>query len=125
MTVPLPLLQIQLFLKVRSALRVIVVAGFYGCVAMALARWVWADRPLVHLRSYLALMAFLGVAAVIGGFLLRIGRCPRCGHVFAVRADNKMRNNFTSQCVNCGLRLDGSNAAEPLAIPQPSNRREP
>jgi transcription elongation factor Elf1 len=56
-------------------------------------------------------MVIFGVGAVAGGYLLRIGRCPRCGHVFAVRAGRKARNNFTSACLTCGLRLDGSNAA--------------
>ena len=112
MSLPLPLAQVLVFLKVRNALRVIVIGGFYGCVGLALARWLWDDQPAVHMRSYLALMAILGLAAVIGGYLLRIGRCPCCGHVFSVRAAGKGRNNFTSQCLNCGLRLDGSNAAE-------------
>lgn len=108
----LPLPQVLLFLKVRNVLRATVIVGFYGCIALAIATWVWADRAVVHMPSYVALMALLGVAAVVGGVLLRIGRCPTCGHVFAVRSDNKSRNNFTSQCLNCGLRLDGSNASE-------------
>jgi hypothetical protein len=102
----------------RNVLRVVVIAGFYGCVALGLARLIWADQPAMQARAYLALMAIVGLAAVTAGFLLRIGRCPVCGHVFAVRADCnsrnniKRRNNFTSQCLNCGLRLDGSNAAD-------------
>jgi len=109
---PLPLPQVLLFLKVRSALRVIVIAGFYGCVALALAKGIWSDHAAVHMRSYIALMVILGLASVCAGFLLRIGRCPRCGELFAARAQGKGRNNFTSQCMNCGLRLDGSNASE-------------
>jgi uncharacterized membrane protein len=112
MGLPLPLAQILLFLKVRNALRVMVIVGFYGCVAMALAKWAWANHAAVHMPSYVALMTFLGIVAIAGGILLRIGRCPRCGSVFAVRADRKLTNNFTSACLNCGLRLDGSNAAE-------------
>ena len=50
--------------------------------------------------------------AVIAGFLLRIARCPRCGHFFSVRTGGRARNNFTSACMNCGLRLDGSNATD-------------
>ena len=114
MSLPLPLHQILLFLKIRGVMRVIVIVGFYGCVAMALAKWIWAGHPAVHMPSYIALMTLLGVCALIGGFLLRIGRCPRCGHVFSVRAAGKKhRNNFTSRCLNCGLELDGSNAAAP------------
>lgn len=112
MSLPLPLAQILLFLKVRSAMRVIVIVGFYGCIAMAIAKFVWAAHPAVHARSYVALMVILGLAAIVGGFLLRIARCPRCGGLFAVAAGRRVRNNFTSQCLNCGLRLDGSNAAE-------------
>jgi len=112
MNLPLPLPQVLLFLKVRSALRVIVITAFYGCVAMALAKWIWGDQPAVHMRSYIALMTIFGLAAIFGGFLLRIGRCPRCGQVFSVRTGAKGRNNFTSACLNCGLRLDGSNATE-------------
>jgi len=111
MSVPLPLPQILLFLKVRTALRVIVVVAFYGCVAMALSKWIWNDAAVVHMRSYIALMTILGLAAIAGGFLLRIARCPRCGHVFSVRTGSKGRNNFSSACLNCGLRLDGSNAS--------------
>jgi hypothetical protein len=110
MSLPLPLDQILLFLKVRSVLRVVVIAGFYGCIAMAIAKWVWSDDAVVHMRSYIALMTILGLAALTGGFLLRIGRCPRCGELFAVRRAGRHRNNFTSACLNCGLRLDGSNA---------------
>jgi hypothetical protein len=105
----LPLPQILLLLKVRRALRVIVVVGFYGCVFMALARWLWAANPMVHRPGYMALMIFLGIAAVAGGFLLRIARCPNCGELFAVKRVGKHRNNFTSECLNCGLRLDGAN----------------
>ena len=107
---PLPLAQILLFIKVRRVLRVVVLVGFYGCVALALGKWLWAEHAAVHMRSYIALMVILGLAAICGGFLLRIARCPRCGELFAVRA--KARNNFTSKCMNCGLRLDGANAAE-------------
>lgn len=110
MSLPLPLDQILLFVKVRRALRAIVVVGFYGCIAMALAKWGWHDHPAVHMRSYIALMTILGLAAITGGFLLRIARCPRCGELFAVKRVGKHRNNFTSECLNCGLRLDGSNA---------------
>jgi hypothetical protein len=112
MNLPLPLPQILLFLKVRNALRLIVIAGFYGCAALALGRLMWADAPAVQARSYLVVMVILGLAAITGGYLLRIGRCPRCGHVFAVRTGARGRNNFTSACLNCGLRLDGSNAAD-------------
>ena len=110
----LPLDQILLFLKLRNALRLVVIVGFYGCVAMAIAKVLWRDQAVVHMPSYIALMLLLGGGAIVGGLLLRIGRCPRCGHVFAVRAVGKQRNNFTSQCLNCGLRLDGSNATESL-----------
>lgn len=113
MSLPLPLAQILLFLKMRSILRVVVIVGFYGCVAMALAKWFWSNEPAVHMRSYIALMVILGLAAICGGFLLRIARCPRCGELFAVRRGAKGRNNFTSRCMNCGLKLDGSNAADP------------
>ena len=112
MSLPLPLPQILLFIKARRMLRVIVIAGFYGCVALALGKWIWAGHPAVHMRSYMASMVILGLAAVAGGFLLRIGRCPRCGELFAVRREGKHRNNFTSLCLNCGLQLDGSNAAD-------------
>ena len=112
MSLPLPLPQVLLFLKIRNALRIFVIVGFYGCVGLALARWAWAGQPVVHTPGYLALMGVFGLAAVIGGYLLRIGRCPRCGQIFSVRSGAKSRSNFTSQCLNCGLRLDGSNAAE-------------
>ena len=108
----LPLHQVLLFLKFRTALRMIVIVSFYGCVFMALGKWIWNDDAVVHMKSYIALMTVFGIAAIIGGFLLRIGRCPRCGQVFAVRANPKARNNFTSACLTCGLRLDGSNAAQ-------------
>ena len=109
---PLPLPQILLFIKMRRVLRVLVIVGFYGCIALALAKWVWSDHAAVHMSSYIALMVIFGLAAICGGFLLRIARCPRCGHLFAVRANPRARNNFTSQCMTCGLALDGSNAAE-------------
>lgn len=112
MSLPLPVPQILAFLKVRTLIRAVVVVGFYGCVAMGLAKFAWNDQPVVHMPSYVALMTVLGVAAILGGFLLRIARCPRCGGHFAAREGAKGRNNFTSACLNCGLRLDGSNAAE-------------
>jgi hypothetical protein len=112
MSLPLPLPQILLFIKARRVLRVLVIAGFYGCIAMALAKWTWNGEAVVHMRSYIAFMTILGIMAIVGGFLLRIARCPRCGELFAVRREGRHRNNFTSQCLNCGLRLDGSNAAQ-------------
>ena len=108
----LPLPQILLFLKMRNVLRVVVIVGFYGCIALALGRLAWSNEAAVHMRSYTALMVILGLGAICGGLLLRIARCPRCGLHFAARAQGKGRNNFTSQCMNCGLKLDGSNAAE-------------
>jgi len=111
MSLPLPLPQILLFIKARRALRVIVIVGFYGCVAMALGKWIWSAHAAVHMRSYMALMVILGLAAILGGLLLRIARCPRCGELFSVKREGKHRNNFTSECLNCGLRLDGSNAS--------------
>ena len=108
----LSLPQIHLFLKMRRILRVVVIVGFYGCVALALGKWIWNDHAAVHMRSYMALMVILGLAAILGGFLLRIARCPRCAQPFALRTEPKARNNFTSKCMNCGLRLDGANAAE-------------
>jgi hypothetical protein len=107
-TLPEAVAQAQLFLKVRRALRVIVVAGFYGATAMGLGLWLAKSHPVVQGRAYFAVMVILGLAAVVGGYLLRIARCPRCGRHYAVRADGKRRNNFTSQCLNCGLRIDGS-----------------
>jgi hypothetical protein len=110
MSLPLPLPQVLAFLKVRTLIRAIVVVAFYGCVGMGLAKWAWNDEAVVHMRSYIAFMTILGIAAIAGGILLRIARCPRCGHVFSVRTGGRARNNFTSACMNCGLRLDGSNA---------------
>ena len=109
---PLSLEQILLFLKLRKIVRATVIVGFYGCVALALGKMAWANEPAVHMRSYTALMVILGLAAICGGLLLRVARCPRCGLHFAARAQGRGRNNFTSQCMNCGLKLDGSNAAE-------------
>jgi len=108
----LPLPQVLLFLKMRNILRGVVIVGFYGCIALALGRLAWSNEAAVHMRSYTALMVILGLAAICGGLLLRIARCPRCGLHFAVSARGRGRNNFTSQCMNCGLKLDGSNAAE-------------
>jgi hypothetical protein len=111
-SLPLPLAQILLFIKLRNAMRLAVIVGFYGCVAMAIAKWLGSGHPFVASGVYVALMTLLGLAAIVGGLLLRVGRCPRCGERFAVRADKSLRNNFTSRCLNCGLSLDGSNAAE-------------
>src|SRR5258706_103247 len=115
MALPLPLAQVLAFLKIRNVLRVIVIGGFYACIAVALPKSNWADHAFVHLRSYIAFMTILGLAAVAGGALLRIGRCPCCERLFSVNAAGK-RNNFTSQCMSCGLRLDGSNAADYAAV---------
>jgi hypothetical protein len=109
MQLPLPRADIVRFLQVRTVLRLLVVVTFYGCVAMALARWLVPGSAFVQSRGYVALMALAGLAAIAGGLLLRIARCPSCGGFFAVRADGKRRNNFTSHCLNCGLALDGSN----------------
>jgi hypothetical protein len=111
LSAPDPIEEAKLFLKGRQVLRVIVIVGFYGALAMGLARWLAATQPLVQSRAYFAAMVILGLAAIAGGYLLRIGRCPRCRGFYALRADGKLRNNFTSRCLNCGLRIDGADLA--------------
>ena len=106
---PLPRADIVRFLKVRTVLRLVVILTFYGCIAMALARWLAPGSAFVQSPGYLVLMSLVGFVAIGGGLLLRIARCPNCGGFFAVRADRKRRNNFTSYCLNCGLALDASN----------------
>src|SRR5262249_17519080 len=91
------------FLKVRSAPRLIVIFSFYGCLAMGLATWPLASEPVVQTRAYFAVMVIVGLLAITGAYLLRIAHCPRCREHFAVRRDGRARNNFTSQCLNCGL----------------------
>lgn len=109
MRVPLPRAEIIRFLKVRTVLRLLVIFAFYGAIAMGLARWLMPGQAFVQSPGFLVLMSLVGLAAIGGGWLLRIARCPRCGQFFAVRADRKRRNNFTSFCLNCGLALDASN----------------
>ena len=66
---------------------------------------------------------YLMVAGVLLTFLNRARQCPRCGQGFFVRTGWRPTgpqprqpgvrfnvNVFGRQCVNCGLRLDGSNA---------------
>ena len=42
---------------------------------------------------------------VLSGLYLHNAKCPRCRARFAVRIDGMRWNDFTSQCLNCGLRL--------------------
>ena len=111
MSAPDPLAQAQLFLWGRRVLRVVVIVGFYGAIAMGLARRLAASQPVVQSRTYFAVMVILGLAAIAGGYFLRMARCPRCGDFYALRKDGKLRNNFTSRCLNCGLRIDGADLA--------------
>jgi hypothetical protein len=70
---------------------------------------------------------YLMIAGVLLTLLNRARRCPRCGQGFFVRAGWRPKgpqphprrkgwtagfnvNVFGRQCLNCGLRLDGSNA---------------
>ena len=109
MSAPMPAEEIRRFLAVRRVLLVIVIGGFYGAVALGLGLWLASGQPVVQTTAYFAAMVIAGAAATLGGYLLRIAHCPRCGKLFSVRAGGKGRNNFTTQCMNCGLRLDGSN----------------
>ena len=111
LSTPDPIAQAQLFLWGRRVLRVVVIVGFYGAIGMGLARWLAASQPLVQSHAWFALMVILGIAAIAGGYLLRMARCPRCGDFYALRKDGKLRNNFTSRCLNCGLRIDGADLA--------------
>jgi len=44
---------------------------------------------------------------VVSGLYLHNAKCPRCQSRFAVRNDGSRWNDFTSQCLNCGLSLQG------------------
>lgn len=55
--------------------------------------------------------ALIAVGAILILFVPVAGlRCPRCRNLF--HCGNNHRNDFTRKCLNCGLRLDGSNANE-------------
>ena len=82
-----------------------------------------SGAPWTH-RFWSALF-YLMVAGVLLAFLNRARACPRCGQGFFIRSDWRPRgpeprmrrsgmgfnvNVFGRRCLNCGLRLDGSNA---------------
>ena len=66
----------------------------------------------------------LWAAAVIGflaSFLAEVdvgsAKCPRCGNTFHSGPSAKwgfIRNSYARKCVNCGLRIDGSNYLTPV-----------
>ncbi len=98
-------------LGIRRAVRAFVVFGFYGCLAMGLASWAWAGHPLVRSPAFISALVVLGFATLTGALYLRRSPCPRCGHPYAEKVGGRHRNNFTSECLNCGLRIDAANAS--------------
>ena len=56
-----------------------------------------------------------GFISFFVGFVVRGLECPGCGKRFHVRSDGNswVYNEFCRSCLNCGLRLNGSNHHAP------------
>jgi hypothetical protein len=74
-------------------------------ISFTLTDWLWFRVLWISLFA-LAIYAFFfeSVADLL---------CPRCEKPFHMGP--KYRNDFTRRCLNCGLRLDGSNIASEYA----------
>lgn len=107
-----PVIEINRYLKVRRSVRAIVVAGFFGCIAIAVYGWLHEGEPFVNTDAFFATLVTPGIVALLAAEFLRRSKCPRCGNRFAAAAGDKRWNNFISHCANCGLRLDGANTSE-------------
>lgn len=78
-----------------------------------------AEEPVPRVVVHYGIAAAVCVVMVIV-LSVRIGmtRCPRCGDPFHRRmrpARGVVEDDFARCCLNCGLRLDGSNADERLS----------
>ena len=79
------------------------VLGFVALVPVAYFSPTFYDGVRTSVFWWWAAPCFAMV--VLAGLYLHNAKCPRCQGRFAVRNDGMRWNDFTSQCLNCGLRL--------------------
>ena len=94
------------YLKLRRVAQIVVVASFVGFIALAVFGWVRSDEPFANTDAFFAAVVAPALVALLGGEFLLRSKCPRCGERFAARPGEARWRNFSSHCVNCGLRLD-------------------
>ena len=104
--------EINRYLTARRAVRIVVVIGYFGFIALAVFGWLHENEPFAQSNGFFALVVAPGLVALLAGEYLRRSKCPRCGERFAARVGDKRWNNFAAKCENCGLRIDGANASE-------------
>ncbi|OOZ38857.1 hypothetical protein BOW53_13960 [Solemya pervernicosa gill symbiont] len=65
-------------------------------------------KPIYQLSFVLAILGFIML------FVQESIKCPNCGKKFNVKINGYsfVRNLFSRKCMNCGLKLDGSNIEE-------------
>jgi hypothetical protein len=109
---PVPLEEIQAGLaRIRTKRRwshLPFLAALLGSLAFNLAGRMWPEassfaRPVLTPIFLVAIVCIFAVPVV--GL-----RCPRCRGFF--HAGGGYRNDFARKCRNCGLRLDGKDAAD-------------
>jgi len=96
-------------LRRRNFFRVGMVVGFFTFLGVAALAFLVAspDQPLSGMvTSFMFLDWFYIVASSL---YLVIAPCPRCGKKFWYNEQTTFRSTVTDKCLNCGLRIDGSN----------------
>lgn len=98
-------------LKLTRILRWVAYGGFFSIFVVVPLRLLVSDRvngSLEILSQISWVIAFVGFFLQ---FVVDARRCPLCGkRLFIWRGGAKwFKNPFSSKCLNCGLRLDGSN----------------
>jgi hypothetical protein len=104
--------EVERLLRGRRVARRGFVIGFFGAFGIFALDYALSGTYALPNNVFVVLFGSAWVTVVITGFILRFARCPRCGNKFAVNARTSSYSDFTDKCLNCGLRLDGTNAAE-------------
>lgn len=103
---------IKSLFRQRRFVRVSVVVSLLGAFLVGGAAFLLPSQYTVNSSVWGIVFGAMWISLLIGGTVLRFARCPRCAKRYAVNAQSGTWNDFTIECLNCGLKLDGSNAAE-------------
>lgn len=97
----------QKLLRYRARVRATFFAAVVGIFLLALGVYVFRAVAREHLEWIFYPGLLLWATALVCVIDLSTMRCPVCGKLFHFRAEAgvRVRNQFSSACLNCGAKL--------------------